>query len=144
MTDRAGIFSGPVIMLFSAALFGYFGFMMSWAHQYTTTNPPQLLVMVVILEWAFRGGAIAFLVSGIVAMVRLNIANLVYSVAGLVTAVMFLAVAIWDWTNPQGYYSGVPAILLLIFAAWNGYGSITGLRAVLAVRAERESFGPPE
>ena len=122
MTDRAGIFSGPVVMLFSDALFGYFGFMMSWAHQYTTTNPPQLLVMVVILEWAFRGGAIAFLVSGIVAMVRLNIANLVYSVAGLVTAVMFLAVAIWDWTNPQGYYSGVPAETRCFMRSWSRPG----------------------
>lgn len=127
--------SQVAFMLIGAAIFAYFGFATGWAHQRTTTTPPQLLVMVVVLKWTLRGGAIAFGLSALLAMTGAVAGLLLYAVAGLVTSVLFVVVAVWEWTNPQGYFSGVPAILLLIFAAWNGWGSWSGLHAALALRA---------
>ena len=124
-------------MLLSAAVFAYFGFAMSWAHQYTgpgSPTPNVLIPMVAVLKWTLRAAAVGFGVAALVAMAQPRIGSLLYSVTGLVTAIAFLVVAIWEWTNPQGYFSGVPAILLLIFAAWNGYGSWAGLREAMERR----------
>lgn len=133
-------------MVISALLFAWFGFGTGWAHQYTTTQPPQLLVMVVILKWTLRGGAILFGISAILTMMGSLAGEVLYSLAGLATAVLFIVVAVWAWTNPQGYYSGVPAFLLVIFAVWNGYGSWLGLQAVRSAarpaRGERDTFQP--
>lgn len=115
-------------MLISAGILAYFGFGGSWAHKYTTTQPPQLLTMVAVLEWTLKAGAIAFGLSALLAMIGQRLGSILYAVAGIATAVVFITVAIWEWTNPQGYYSGIPAILLLIFALWNGYGSLSSLR----------------
>jgi hypothetical protein len=124
-------------MLISAGLFAYFGFAGSWAHQYTNSsapNPNALVPMVAVLKWTLRGGAIAFAIAAIACMLGSILGVLLYSIAGIVTAVLFLIVAIWEMTNPQGYFSGVPAILLIVFAIWNGYGSWSGLREAVAMR----------
>ncbi len=39
-----------------------------------------------------------------------------------------------DWLDKQ-HAAGIPPFLLVIFAVWNGYGSWTGLRALLARRS---------
>jgi hypothetical protein len=148
MADRDSR-SEILFMLISAGLFAYFGWGVSWVHKYTTTQPPQLLPMVVLLQWTMRGGAIAFGLAALISMLGSSIGSFVYAGAGLATAVIFLIVAIWEWTNPQGYYSGVPAILLLVFAVWNGYGSWSSLREALASMRSRpqvlrdERFMPP-
>ena len=133
-------------MFISAGLFGYFGFGNSWAHQYTTTNPPVLLTMVVLLKWTLRIGAICFAGAGLLAAAGSMLGPLVNGVAGLATALLLLIVAVWEFTNPQGYYSGVPAILLVVFAIWNGYGSWMGLQAILhsgaLARADADSDTP--
>jgi hypothetical protein len=128
--------SDIVFMLVSAAAFAYFGFASSWAHQYTNTTPPVLIPMIVVLKWTLRGGAIAFLLAALLSMVKPSLGSLVYSVVGLATAALFIVVAIWEWTNPQGYYSGVPPVLLVLFAIWNGYGSWAGIRDLLAMRGK--------
>ena len=125
-------------MLISGGIFAYFGFANSWAHQYTTTTPPVLLPMVVLLEWSLKGGAIAFGVSALISMAGSILGPLLYAVVGLITAIIFAIVAVWEWTNPNGYYSGVPAILLIIFAVWNGFGSYSGLREVIGAWKYRD------
>ncbi len=139
MTERAGIFTGPVVMLLSAALFGYFGFMMSWNHHSAITG--QFLLFVALLEWTLKGSALAYVAAAVLTVASPTIGNLVFGVAGLAGAILFVVIAGMDHVDKQ--HMVLSPVLLLIFAAWNGYGSITGLRAVLAVRAERESFGPP-
>ena len=133
--SRSDIF----FMLISAGIFAYFGFGSSWAHKYTMTQPPQLLPMVSLLEWTLKSGAIAFGASAILAMIGQRLGDLLYAVAGLLTAVIFVVVAIWEWTNPQGYYSGMPALLLVIFALWNGFGSWSSLRELLSGPRHAES-----
>jgi len=145
MNRNAGIDTRSQIffMLISGGIFAYFGFASTWAHQYTTTTPPQLLPMVVLLKWALRGGAIAFGVSALIALTGSLLGPLLYAVVGLITAVIFAVVAVWEWTNPQGYYSGVPAILLIIFALWNGFGSYSSLREILSARRMASPVEPP-
>jgi hypothetical protein len=124
-------------MLISAAIFAYFGFATGWAHQYTTTTPPVLIPMVVVLKWTLRGGAVAFALSAALTWLGAAAGPALYAAAGLATAVLFLAVAIWEWTNPAGYVSGVPAILLVIFALWNGFASWQSMRDLVESRRRR-------
>jgi hypothetical protein len=123
-------------MLISAAIFAYFGWR-SWAHQYNiATTPATIIPMVVVLKWTLRGGAIAFVIAALLTWGRSMLGMLVYALAGLVTSILFVIVAIWDWNNSQ-FVSGVPPILLLILALWNGYGSWLGLREVFAATGTR-------
>ena len=140
---RSDAKSQVFFMLISGGIFAYFGFATPWAHQYTTTTPPVLLPMVVLLKWSLRGGAIAFGISALISLTGSAFGPLLYVVVGLITAAIFAVVAVWEWTNPNGYFSGVPAILLIIFAAWNGYGSLSGLREILTSRAKVSPFQPP-
>ena len=113
-------FAGPGMMLFSAALFGYFGF---------TLSGPALPSWA-ILQWTLRGSAIVFAATAALSFVRPWAANLLYSVAGLIGAALLLLVLVidlLDTTNPPL----VSPYLLVLFAAFNGYGSWTGLRALL-------------
>jgi hypothetical protein len=124
-------------MFISAILFGYFGFFGNWTHQMTSANatPPNALIpMVVLLKWTLRVGACCFALSGGLALVGSLLGPLVNCLVGLVTAGIFVIVAVWEWTNPQGYFSGVPPILLMIFALWNGHGSWLGLKELRAHR----------
>jgi len=129
----SGALAGPFMMFISAAIFGYFGFGSSWVHKMTTDDPPQLLIMVAVLEWTLKASAVAFLLAGLITTKRALEGNLLYSAIGVAGSVLFVAVAIWDFTSV--YFSGISPILLLIFAAWNGYGAWTGLQGAMAARA---------
>jgi hypothetical protein len=139
--SRSNIF----FMLVSAAVFGYFGFGMSWVHQYTNTTPPVWIPMIAVLMWTLRCGTIAFVASAIISMGKPWIGSLLYAAAGLATAAVFAVVAVWEWTNAQGYFSGVPPFLLILFALWNGYGSWMGIKELMAAKrsspAHEQPFG---
>ena len=125
-------------MLFSAALFGYFGFMLSFPE--TDLNTGKLIPLVVTLKWTLRGAAIVFLTSALLVMVRHGAGELLYALGGLAAAGIFLVIALWDLNST--YYSGVHPFLLFVFAAWNGYGSWTSLRTILAMRAPGPELDP--
>ena len=138
MTNRAGIFSGPVGMLFSAAIFGFFGFF------YLNWNTPgvngQVVPFRVLLGWTLKISSILFFVSAGVTLAQPVLGNLLYALVGVIGAGLFIIVAVMDLADPQHMIMPYAPFVLVLFAAWNGYGSWTSLRAVLAVRAERESF----
>jgi len=121
-----GMLSGPGMMLLSAAIFGYFGFAVTWL---STGSGGQFLLFVAILEWTLKVTAIVFLVSGLLTVVRPWLGNLLYSLAGLASAASFAVVLILDLMDSQ--HQAISPLLLLIFAAWNGFGSWSSLRAVL-------------
>ena len=131
MNQRIDPRSEIFFMIISAVIFGYFGFATAWP-QYTAAQPPQLIPMVVVLKWTLRAGAAAFALSALLAVLGSILGAMLYSIAGLITAGLFLVVAVWDVTSP--FNSGIHWILLVIFALWNGFGSWNGLRAVLASR----------
>ena len=129
-TRHSGLLAGPFIMFISAAVFGYFGFASTFAYHSATTG--QLLVYVPILEWTLKGSAIAFLLSAVLTFGSPLWGNMIYGAAGFISAVLFLVVAGLDLADTQ--HTVMSPILLVIFAAWNGYGSWSGLRAVMSVR----------
>jgi hypothetical protein len=114
-------------MFLSAAVFGFFGFTFSWNHIGVNN---QFLLFVALLEWTLKGSCLVFALSGALALVKPAAGNLLYAFGGLAGAAMFLVVAVMDWLDSQ--HTALHPVVLLLFAAWNGYGSWTGLRAVLA------------
>ncbi|MHC4992365.1 MAG: hypothetical protein ACYTGC_15435 [Planctomycetota bacterium] len=135
-TPSDPVLAAPGSMIFSALLFGFFGFL--WGYPLLTpTN--QIIPMVATLMWTVRGTAITFLAAGLLAMAAPRPGNLLYSVAGLVSSGLFVVVAVWDLNSPL--VSGIPWYLLLLFAVWNGYGAWAGLKPLLVTRG-RETFGP--
>lgn len=138
MSNRHAVFlAGPEIMLFSAAIFGFFGFMTSFPEIDTATG--DLIPLVVTLKWTLRASAIAFALCAGIAMSNRFSGNLAYSLIGLLSAGMLAIVGVWDLTSP--FHTGISPILLFIFAAWNGFSSYAGLREVMAVAGAAKS--PP-
>lgn len=111
-------------LLLSVLLFGYFGFFTSWVHERTLDG--TLLPMVVLLKWTLRASTIGFALAALLVLARRREADLVAGVVGLLSAVAFGIVAVWDFSTP--YSAGPPEILLAIFALWNGYVSVISLR----------------
>lgn len=122
-TDRQAMI-GPGIMLLSAVVFGYFGFATSW-NQYSALNG-EFLLFVALLEWTLKGAAIGFAISAATALVLSLAGNLMYSVISLLSAGGFVVVAVLDIRDTQ--HAALHPALMLIFAAWNGYGGWAGLR----------------
>lgn len=120
-------FTGPMIMLLSAGIFGFFGFMTTWLHYSATTG--EFLFYVALLDWTLKVASIAFFVAAILAMIRPVIGEIVFSGVGLLAAISFVVVAIFDWMDPK--HTAMSPLLLVLFALWNGYGAWSGLRAVL-------------
>ncbi len=131
--------AGPGIMLLSAAIFGYFGFMLAFPELDTKTG--SLIPLVITLKWTLRAAAIGFLLAAVITMANTFAGNLLYALVGIVSAAMFVGIAVWDLGSP--WHSGVPPFLLFVFAAWNGYSSFAGLRAMRSGRGDHGSFGPP-
>lgn len=111
------------MMFISAALFGYFGFAMGLTY-YTASG--QFVFLFAMLVWTMKISAVAYALGGFLTIIRPFPGNLLYSAAGLLSALAFVVIAIMDFLDKQ-HASAAPIFLLLIFAAWNGYGSITSL-----------------
>lgn len=130
-------------MLFSAGIFAYFGFTTTWL--YTGVNG-QFLLFVAILDWTLKITAIAFGVSVVVTLIHPLLGNGLYSLFGLLSAISFIIVGVLDIMDTQ--HMAMQPLLLFIFAAWNGYGSWSGLQEVLAqcrTNARSQSgFSPPD
>ncbi len=132
MSDRNGLLAGPGIMLLSAAIFGFFGFMTPFPE--LDANTGELIPLVLTLKWTLRITAVALLAAGLVAMAQPLVGDIVYSVTGLVSAIMLVVVGVWDLLVE--YHSGVHWFLLFAFAAWNGWGSYSGLQSITRVRRD--------
>ena len=132
-------FAGSIVMLFSAALFGYFGFYL--IKPVSTSGQPILFM--VLLTWTLRISAALFLLSALLTVVRPILGNLLYSLVGVVGAGLFVVVVVMDFTDPKN--QTISPILLLLFAAWNGYGSWSALRSIfLSKQHAGVGWGGPE
>ena len=121
--------AGPGIMFISAALFGYFGFFMGLLH---TNSLNQFVLFFALLDWTLKGTACGFILGGVLTVVRPVFGNLVYGLTGLLSAIFFILIAVLDIMDKQNA-GAAPPVLLLIFAAWNGYGSWFSIRAVITL-----------
>jgi hypothetical protein len=131
--------ASPAVMLISAALFAYFGvgghLGLPWAPQfvYTSAVTGRIVPFVPLLDWTLKASAAGFLAAALVAIARPVAGNVLYGLVGLVGALALVAVVVLDHLDAQ-HTTGIPSLLLLLFAAWNGFGSWSGLRAVLSGR----------
>lgn len=143
-TAAGGSLGGPGMMLLSAAIFGYFGFGMSWTH-YSIFNGSFVLFFA-LLDYTLKGSAIAFLAAGLLTFVKPLPGNLLYGLAGVIGAALLLVVAAMDFMDKQ--HTAISPLLLLIFVAWNGFSSFAGLREAMGVMRARsaargdQTFGP--
>jgi hypothetical protein len=129
--------ASPGIMLLSAAIFGYFGFFITWNHYSIITG--KFLLFVALLDWTLKGASIGFAIAAGITVVKPFLGNVLYCVVSLLSAVLFVVVAALDFIDPQ--HTAMHPALLLIFAAWNGYGAWSGLQELQALRA---AIGPTE
>lgn len=130
MSDDRPTALEPWAMLISAALFAYFGFLAGIQFNTPGVNG-QPVVFRLMLGWTLRGAAIAFVAAAVVTVLSRRRGVLLYSAIGLVSALLFAIIAVWDLLDAQhGTFPHAPLILGL-FAAWNGYGSFMGLRDML-------------
>lgn len=139
MTNDTQQPAGPVIMLISGLIFGFFGFF------YVNWSAPGVdghaVLFRVLLGWTLRVSSILFLASAGITIARPVAGNLLYALVGVVGAGLFVVVAVMDVTDTRhGFMPYGPAVLLL-FAAWNGYGSWMSLRSVLSMRRVAAAIG---
>jgi hypothetical protein len=123
-------------MLISAAVFGYFGFGTTWIHTSQLTG--GFLLFVALLDWTLKSACVGFVVSAVVTFVAPRLGSLLYSLVGLGSAILFVVVAGLDFMDKQ--HAALDPLILLLFAAWNGYGSWMGIRELVA--ATRRSSAP--
>jgi len=129
--DDRGPSSGIVWMILSAALFGYFGFSGRILWPNVVGGDPNWIS--IVLMWTVRITAIGFAAAAVLVLVHRLIGNLIYSSVGLLSAAMFGVVLVWHFTTDA--HAPISPILLLIFAALNGYGSFVELRWLLNARS---------
>jgi hypothetical protein len=141
---RPAPFAGPAMMIISAVVFGFFGYFagINW-------NTPGLdgdpLLFRQLLGWTLRIATWTFLACGLITFVQPLIGNALYAVAGLISAVLFVVVAIMDIQDQRHGVMAYGPIILIAFALFNGYGSWQGIRAVIAASAGgREAVAPQQ
>lgn len=120
-----GIASGAGGMFLSALLFGYFGFIAF------APNPSLLLFQLVL--WTLRIAAIAFAATGVLTVLRFRLAAPVYLLVSVLTVIMFLVLGVWHFVDPK--IANQNGFLLLIFAAFNGWGVMEEIRFLRYRRA---------
>ena len=114
------------MMFISAALFGYFGFSVTWN---TTGVDGQFLLFVAIEAWTLKGCAIGFALAGVLSFIAARPAEFLYAFVGILSAIGFVTAGILDLADNQ--HTAMQPFLLFLFAAWNGFGSLTSLRSLL-------------
>ncbi len=119
--------SGPPIMLLSALIFGFFGFTLR-----TSAVDGQFVLFMALLAWTLRISCILFVGSALCTIVNPIVGNLLYALVGVTGAGLFVVVVVLDIADMD--YATIHPVILLLFAAWNGYGSWLALRAVFARR----------
>lgn len=131
MKEHNGIFAGPFVMLFSAAIFGFFGFSRDWAAPFTDG---KVVLFMVLLGWTLRISACLFLIAGVTALVKPIAGHLLYALTSVASAGLFVVVVVMDVTDTSHMVMPYGEFVLLFFAIWNGYGSWSALRAILGSR----------
>ena len=91
MNQNKGLFAGPVVMLLSAAIFGFFGFFRDWSAPFPDG---KVILFMVLLGWTLRISACVFFLSGILALAKPVVGNLLYALAGIGSAGLFVVVAV--------------------------------------------------
>lgn len=132
-TRRTGGASTAAMMLLSAAIFAFFGFFyVNWS---TPGVDGQVVLFRMLLGWTLKITAIMFAISAVLTFISSFIGNVLYGVIGVLSAVLFLVVAGMDVLDKQHTTMAYGPIILVLFALWNGFGAVTGLKEIMASQA---------
>ena len=127
--QNKAVLNSPILILLSAAMFGFFGFF------YLDWNKPfpdgQVVLFMVLLGWTLKISALVFLAAGILAFLSPIAGNLLYALAGVGSAGLFVVVAVMDLTDSAHMIMPYAPAVLLLFAAWNGFASWSALRSII-------------
>jgi len=138
MNQNNGRFAGSFVMLFSAAIFGFFGFSRDWSAPFPDG---KVIPFMVLLGWTLKVSAAMFLTSGVLSFVKPIAGHLLYALTGVAAAGLFLVVVVMDVTDTTHMVMRWGWVVLLFFAVWNGYGSWLSLRSILGSRQRAVLFG---
>ena len=130
----ASSLSGIGTMLVSAALFGFFGF-------FVIQPVSGAEFFVLLFAWTVRLTAVCYVVTAGLTAVRPLVGHLLYSLIGLISAVLLIVVSLMDFANTQVQIFSYSEIIVLLFAAWNGFGSWQGLQALMMLRRSAGTAG---
>ena len=137
--------AGPGPMIFGALLFGYFGFLLGLT---PNNSAGHFVWLFAVFLWTLRVVAIGNALSAMVTFASPLPGNVLYGLVGVLSAVAFVILAVWDILDKTYMLYGMPFLpawmMLLLFAAWNGYGSWVGLQAVMTLRRLASSANPYE
>lgn len=123
---RTGRTADLLAPLLSAAIFGYYGFLAGLETSDANGVVPLWLGSV----WILRIAAILFASCIGLALLDNAWSEAAYGGAGLLAAAGLLAILVWDQLDTANATAFHP-LLLLVFAIWNGFASVSTLRAAL-------------
>ncbi len=111
-----------LFMAVSAALSGYFGFLVKYS---TTDEQGNLLFFVALLVWTLRIGTILFGTAAILTLAGQRLGLWLYAMTGIAAGLGLLSVGILDWldTHHQVYHPFL-TILLGILCLYGGIGEM--------------------
>ncbi len=138
MNQNNGRFAGSFVMLFSAAIFGFFGFSRDWSAPFPDG---KVILFMVLLGWTLKVSAAMFLASGVLSFVKPIAGHLLYALTGVAAAGLFVVVVVMDVTDTTHMVMPYGWVVLLLFAVWNGYGSWVSLRSILGSREHAGDVG---
>lgn len=134
-TRSTGGMGSAGMMLLSAAIFGFFGFF------YISWTPPgnvQRVFFSVLLEWTLKATAIGFALSAALTFVRPYVGRALYGIIGVLSAVAFVVVALLDLIDTKNTIMPYGWVVLILFALWNGFGAVNGLRELATIRPDED------
>jgi hypothetical protein len=130
--DRSG--SDLFFMFISLVLFAYFGFFLNLQ---TVTAQGAAVPVWVFFVWLTRAGAIGFAVAIALRFVSHVASEFMYAIVGLLTAVGLVVLGVMD-IQDKAHAAAIQPFWAFAFAAFNGYGSLVGLRTAMRMRAVRQ------
>ncbi len=135
MNQNRVLVTNPLLILLSAAMFGFFGFFyQDWDKPFPDG---QVVLFMVLLGWTLKISALVFLAAGLLAFVSPVAGNLLYALAGVGSAGLFVVVAVMDLTDATHMIMPYGPAVLVLFAAWNGFGSWSALRSIIGSHDRR-------
>lgn len=126
-SPSADRFADLLAPLISLALFGYYGF---FAGLETADSSGATVPLWLGAVWILRLVTLLFAATIALALTKSERSELAYGAAGLAATLGLLVILVWDQLDTANRTAFHP-LLLVVFILWNGFGSISTLRAAL-------------
>lgn len=129
---------GPLVMLISAAILGYFGFTPQFSHTSSITG--QFLLFVAIYEYTLKVSSVAMLICAAATIVKPISGNILYGLCAVGCSGGLITAGVLDLADVQ--HTVQDPMLTFLFAVIILFAGINSVRVALAalqVDARREA-----